>query len=193
MYSTFKQTGKTVFPIFNQERIYMQEFTKKEGLPIALKHWQDTVDYMLDGVDNSDKIYLMVDQAFVQAGTTHRRGGLHVDGYWNPGVSAHGGGHGSVPSRPRHGGHFPRHMGAGTDELIILASNVQACDGVIGGFDEIEWNGGDYSHLHYSDFEHHLLEPFRVYQANTGSFLHESLPVKQDCYRTVVRLNVKIH
>jgi len=208
-FSTFNEKNRVVFPAWAGERIYMEEFTKEQGLPPKLQRWQSTVDQMLENIDNTDKIYLMVDQAFVKAGNTHRRGGLHVDGFWNAGqpglrgVSCHGpqrrGGHESRPShmpqlpprwKPERGGHMGLSNGG---ELIMLASDVQACRGVIGKYEEVVWKGGDYSHLHPEDFENHLLEPNRVYVGDTGSFLHESIAVKQDCYRTVVRLNVRTH
>ena len=49
---------------------------------------------MLDGVDTSGPIFLMVDQAPVLAAATQRRAGLHVDGYWHPALQTHGGGGG---------------------------------------------------------------------------------------------------
>jgi hypothetical protein len=192
--STFVQKGYVHFPIWKGDRIYMEEFTKEQGLSSKLKHWQSTVDQMLDGIDNTDKIYLMVDQKFVKGGNTHRRGGLHVDGFWNPSLSCHGGGHSGGRWRASRGRHEGQHTGVSSlNELIVLASNIQACRGVLGNYEEVEWNGGDYSHLHPEDFENHLLEPNRVYVGDTGSFLHESLPVAHDCFRTVVRLNIKTH
>jgi hypothetical protein len=84
--SIVEERGHVTFPEFASERIYMVEFTKKEGLPFTLSHWQPTVDAMLDGVGTDGPIYLMVDQSFVKKGEFHRRPGLHIDGYWNPGT-----------------------------------------------------------------------------------------------------------
>lgn len=82
--SVMQKVGPVDFPAFTAERIYMREFRLETGLPEDLKRWQPTVDQMLVGVDTDGPIYLMVDQKFVAATTTHRRPGLHVDGYWNP-------------------------------------------------------------------------------------------------------------
>ena len=117
--SVMQKVGPVDFPAYTAERIYMREFRLETGLPEDLKRWQQTVDQMLVGVDTDGPIYLMVDQKFVSATTTHRRPGLHVDGYWNPAgawndgqkpwnaISAHGG-----VSPPAHG---PRgsHSGVG--------------------------------------------------------------------------------
>lgn len=85
------------FPPFEPERVYMRKFFKQEGLPEDLGKWQPTVDRMLMDYDGNDPIYIMIDCATVLGGQTHRRKGMHIDGYWNDGghgghkgVSAHG-------------------------------------------------------------------------------------------------------
>jgi hypothetical protein len=107
MKSIVQERGSVAFPQHTGERIYMREFRKSDGLPFDLERWQPTVDSMLDGIDTDGPIYLMVDQGVVRAGHTHRRPGLHIDGYWVPAKQAHngsGGGHSSTPSRDS-GGH----------------------------------------------------------------------------------------
>ncbi len=79
-----------IFPEFRGERVYMLPFYKKTGLPSHLKHWQKTIDMMLDDVDTDDVVYLMIDQGIVKANEYHRRPGVHVDGYWIPSLQAHG-------------------------------------------------------------------------------------------------------
>ena len=93
------------FPEFMAERVYMREFSKKGGLPKDLSRWQGVVDDMLNGIETDERLYIMIDQKEVTAGDLHRRGGVHIDGYWCAGLSAHGGG-----SRP--GG---AHRGIGRD------------------------------------------------------------------------------
>jgi hypothetical protein len=93
--------GAVQFPAFMAERVYMREFYKDKGLPDELSRWQPTVDQMLEGVDTDGPIYIMIDQGIVKGGSTHRREGIHIDGYWNPAISAHGTGH--VPTPGGHG------------------------------------------------------------------------------------------
>lgn len=105
-HSIIETRGCAPFPEFTGERVYMEPFRKRDGLPARLSRWQATVDAMLAGIDTDQPIYLMIDQAHAAAGTTHRRPGLHVDGYWNPAMLAHGAGgaigrHGHQPT-PRH-------------------------------------------------------------------------------------------
>ena len=192
--SNVQQRGLVPFPAFTGERVYMREFTKAAGLPPDLRRWQDTVDAMLDGVDTSGPIFLMVDQAPVKVATTQRRPGLHVDGYWHPVLQAHGG-HRAEPPRAE-GGHSHRrpagHFHAGNDaEALILASNVLGCAAYVGRFDGQPGDGGDCAHIDDGDLLRVDMEPGRAWAGHTLHMLHESLPVRHDCLRTVVRLNVR--
>jgi hypothetical protein len=77
-------TVRVPFPEHTSERIYMVPFTQASGLPERYRRWQDTVDAMLDGVDAPGEIYIMVDQRIVRANNSHRRPGVHIDGWWIP-------------------------------------------------------------------------------------------------------------
>lgn len=213
--SIIQQRGVVAFPEFNHERIYMQPFYKKTGLSRGYERWQSLVDCMLDGVDTDGPIYLMVDESPIKAGQTHRRKGLHVDGYWQPALSAHGGGHGPKPQPGRHGGghgsvrshshtytggHEPRpHHTAGNSswgdatfeepEAIILASSLSAAQGWKGPYDGPVGNGGSCSHISLNDCIHVPMMANQIYVGNVCC-LHESLPVQQDSIRQLVRLNV---
>lgn len=233
--SYVEQRAKVDFPLFNNEKVYMVPFYKKEGLPNNLKHWQRTVDAMLEGVNTDDVIYLMIDQAFVKANSYHRRPGVHIDGYWNPGINSHGGhrilmsGHShesgshstsiSVPSgshvthngghtvTPNNeiGGHSSRPSGSHITtpkrrmsgvmindwepEGLILASNLTAARAWNGFYDGMPNDGGDCSHIDLSNLQEIEMMAGYTYTGNV-TMLHESLLIKQDAYRTVVRLNV---
>ena len=87
------------FPVFMGERHHMIKFFKDQGLPDFISRFQDTVDGMLlnidtkiDGVDQP--IFITIDEKLIKKGSTHRRGGVHIDGYWIEEIQAHrGGGH----------------------------------------------------------------------------------------------------
>lgn len=222
--------GDVNFPTFKGERIYMREFFKKDGLPKDISRWQSTVDQMLVDVETDGPIYLMVDEKFVKANSYHRRPGIHIDGYWNPGIqSCHGSNnvntHHSIPQRgPQHSGHssikdivrhgthgYGRHHGIHssienmirhghlednwetasfkTDEAIILASNVSASRGFEGIFQGPIGDMGKCEHLDIRDMKEVIMDANKVYVGNV-TFLHETTMVKQDCYRSLVRLNV---
>lgn len=202
--SIVQERGAVGFAPFNAERIYMRKFYKDKGLPEDIVHWQPTIDQMLDGIDTDQPIYLMVDQKIIKAGNAHRRGGMHVDGYWVEELNAHTGG-GHVMNVSGHGPgskHLPsgpgRWKGGGwawadanfqEKEGIILASDIRACKALEGEYKGVVGEGGDCSHLDLSHMKEIIMKPNKVYAGNV-SMLHESLPITFDCQRTVVRLNV---
>lgn len=176
MQSVIHPRGPVTFPAFMGERIHMRGFLKSEGLPKDLQRWQKTVDAMLDGIEVEGLVYLMVDQGEVRAGTTQRRSGVHVDGCWNPLLSAHTGVTGADAEMPV--------------ETLLLASDVLGCRAYAGTYEGWPAEGGDCSHIDVSGLAAVDLTPGRVWAGHTLTMLHESLPVPQDCLRTVVRLNV---
>ena len=78
MLSTATMIGDVSFPSFEAERVYMQKFFKKTGLPAHLKRWQKTVDAMLKFVDTDNPIFIMIDQKKVKPEEAHRRPGAHI-------------------------------------------------------------------------------------------------------------------
>jgi len=217
--SLIQQRGEVTFPEFQGDRLYMVPFYKASGLPDAIKRWQPTVDAMLDGVDTAGPIYLMVDESPVIAGNAQRRPGVHIDGYWVPEISAHGGGGGH---RPNSGGglHAPigrhrampplapydktpkkgpkkgkrldsawAHADFSEHEAILLASTVTAACGYVGQFEGPINEGGDCSHVDLKKLQQIEFTAGSVFAGNVTS-LHESLPVTRDCVRQLVRLNV---
>jgi hypothetical protein len=199
--SEVKEIGLVSFPEFKGEKVYMVPFLQKEGLPLHLKRWQNTVDQMLKGISTELPIYLMIDEAFVPGGKEQRRPGLHIDGYWLPEQNTHGSGHGSKSSlmgkHGSHGGHKSNKKEKGSWETadfdfpegLILASNISASRGFIGDFKGPIKDMGDCGHISTNGLTEVNLEANKAYMGNV-TFLHESLPVKTDCYRTLVRLNV---
>ena len=184
-HSEMQARSRVQFPLFAGERHYMIPFFQSEGLPVHLSHWQPTVDAMLEGIETYAPIYFMADQSFVGAGQTQRRPGLHVDGYWHPDLHAYGG----------RGGHTGRHMASGWDEVdfsepeaLILASNVSAARAYLGDYDGPIGDGGDASKIDVSNLRVMHMEKNVAY-CGTVATLHESLPVRVDCNRTLVRLN----
>lgn len=197
MESIIQHLGPVSFPVFTGERVYMKPFLMKDGLPFDLARWQPTVDAMLRGVETDQPVYIMIDQAFVKEGVSHRRPGVHIDGYWHPAIQAHGEspghssrperGHGSIPGRHMTGGWGP--AAYSEPEAIILASTVGASQAYLGEYDGLVGEGGDCSHLDLSKLDVVQLHPCQVYAGNVA-MLHESLPVTRSCMRTLVRLNV---
>lgn len=203
MKSEIQECGPVSFPPFLGERVYMREFTKRDGLPVDLTRWQPTIDAMLDGVTTEGPIFLMVDQGFVNAGNTHRRPGPHVDGRWITGIQAHGQPrphHSPLPEPcpappipyPRHsmsgGSHGHRFNGA--SELLVFASDVLGCHAYVGNYEGIPSSDGDCSHVDVRGMATIDMKPGIVWAGDALTLIHESIPVRYDCLRTMVRLNV---
>lgn len=188
MQSILKTIGTVSFAAHIGERVYMREFTQRGGLPDDLARWQPTVDAMLREVDAPGPIYLMIDQGVVRAGASHRRPGLHIDGYWLPAIQSHGGEHVAGPGWDTGSGRWKNATYA-DPEAIILASDVAAARALVGEFDGMPGEGGDCRHIDTGSL---IAVPMRAGIAYAGNvtLLHESLPVAADCLRTVVRLNV---
>lgn len=184
--SVVQQRGAVPFATHINERVYMQEFYKHAPLPTNLHRWAKTLDAMLDGVDTDGPMYLMIDQGVVRAGTSQRRPGVHIDGYWVPSIQAHGGG--------RHEGRWDNGGGWNTagfveKEGILLASSVQAAQAFSGDFAGQPGEGGDCSHIDIGHLSPTTMLAGSVYAGNV-TMLHESLPVAFDTLRTLVRINV---
>ncbi len=195
MKSIVKEMGNVSFPVHTMERVYMKEFRKESGLPLELKRWQQTIDQMLLQVDTDGPIYLMIDQGVVKANTTHRRKGVHIDGYWIPSLQAHSGPGGHIHHTKSKGywdGDYwntnPKAL-EWPDEAIILASDVSASHAYVGEWDGEIKQGGDCSEIDLSNLECIKLAANKVYAGNV-TMLHESTQVAEDVLRTLVRLSV---
>ena len=187
--SRIEQRGPVPFPPFTGERHYMRPFTKRDGLPADLAHWQPTVDAMLDGVDAPGPIYIMIHQKDISPGTSHRRPGLHIDGYWIPSIQAHGGGqHVAGPGAWDNDNKW-KHCNFATPEALVLASDVAASRAYAGPWQGAPGKGGDCAHIDTAGLLPVVLQAGVAYVGNV-TMLHESLPVMQPTRRTLVRLNV---
>lgn len=191
MKSTITKLGPVDFPQWAGERIYMLPFQQSKGLPENLCRWQSTVDMMLDGIQISSPIYLMVDQGQVKAGQAHRRPGLHVDGNWIAQQMDH-----SHPPTHMHRGDWKGGGGRWNDategyspETIFLASDVSACLGYAGDFLASIGRKGECSEVALSSLSAIPFAAGYCYAGN-ATMLHESIAVPFDCQRTVVRLTV---
>lgn len=189
--SNIQQIGAVTFPEHTGERVYMLPFDPHQPLPSSVDRWQHTVDAMLRGLDlsHTPRAYLMVDQGHVAAGNSHRRPGVHIDGYWVESLGGHhGGGH-----RARAGGTW--HSGGGWStstfdepEALILASDVCGARAYVGSWSGHIGDGGDCTAVDVSGLAVLPLRAGMVYAGNV-TMLHESIPLYFDTKRTLVRIN----
>jgi hypothetical protein len=178
--STIKRRASVIFPAYTGERVYMQPFLKVDGeilLPSRLARWTDTVAQMLYSIETTARMYLMIDQAEVKVGESHRRPGPHIDGTW----SERGGGSRTPDFEAK---------AAFEGELVILASSVCGCVAYVGSYDPVGFKaGGDCSAMDLSGLQKVTLEAGYAY-VGTAATIHESIPIHRTCNRTLVRINV---
>lgn len=221
--SIVKEIGPVEFPAFTGERVYMLEIFKDKPLPESLARWEPTVAQMLVGVDTVGPVYLMIDQKVVKATETHRRPGMHIDGFWMPEHRAHGPSH-IIKKESRSGRHgrpeywqspkgvitangihytppTPIHQtrpshSASADiwpNETIILASNVSACRALVG----DWEGeiGAGGDVSHLAFSNLQEIQFKANIAYAGNvtFVHESLPVPQDVCRTVVRLNVPGH
>jgi hypothetical protein len=179
MKSIVKQGSKVVFPKFTKERVYMIPFTKESGLQDQYSRWNNTAQDMLDGIDVDGIMYFMADQGEVQAGSTHRRGGAHIDGNYGPTGFGNPGPPGFKIMEYR----MPDDLTGG----ILLASTHTGCKAYSGTVEGNPAKGGDCSHLDLSATDELIMKPSHAYFGNV-TMIHESLPTEADQERTVCRI-----
>ena len=80
----------------------------------------------------------------------------------------------------------------GDNQLIVLASDCIGTRCYAGGYqDSEEFNGGDYGYLDVSGLVKTESKPGEIIVGDACSLLHEAIPAKIDCKRTIVRINVE--
>ena len=174
--SKMQRLGVIPFPEFRGEKIYMVPFYQSDPLPDKLRRWQKTIDAMLKTIDapEGEKLFFMVDESIVKAGTPQRRPGIHIDGNWIEGATEDS----------------PQLKKPLYPETIILASNVSGCAGYTGIYrEDLIGKGGEASLVNVSKMQRTVMLPDFAYAGNVH-FLHESLPAKVTVRRTLVRINV---
>lgn len=198
------------FPEWRGERHYMLPFTLRSGLPKEARRYQNVVDQMMGSiqVDRDQECYFMVDEKDVVPGQTHRRPGLHVEGYWIQDIRCHGGGgtHSPLGYHAPTPGHSPsppqepekkekkeKKKVQSMFEAVLLASSHTAARALIGDYTRdfvADWRGGDCAELDTTGLDEMILQGGLSYNMDVFT-LHESLPVQAQMKRTVIRINAR--
>lgn len=172
--STFEALRPVALPAFSGTRVMMMPLVlgRLDSIPEMLLHYRQTLGQLFSFRPQHDGQvgYVTIDEKTVEAGKTHRRTGLHVDGVFQGRSGSWGGGWGSV--------------GNG---MVTVASHVGCrafAQEVVGepGFD------GECDHLAAQlvnglDFQAH-----QAYWVD-GLCVHESLPQPTRVDRQFVRLS----
>lgn len=180
--SMFELVGEVSLPEFSGVRVMMLPVIigKDESLPDFVENYKETFRQMCAATQagkHTGKVgYLTIDEKVVVPGTTHRRGGLHVDGIYQGGAGGWGGGGGSWGS-----------VGNG----MLTVSNPAGCRAYRQNFDG--WPGfeGECDHLadQCDPTKATLFEPNTLYWVD-GLCVHESVPMESATRRQFVRLSL---
>jgi hypothetical protein len=207
------------FPEFSGVRVMMLPVVlgDESSLPsdILAKVWHEPVSLLAEiAIGKMPDIagfvgYLTIDEAVVKPGLTHRRPGLHTDGYaefTNDTITLGGwsGGPWAAPKREklpkpqpeeppkRHRGGWSGGPWSASGSLGMLsASSIIGCEAFDQTFEGVSGSNGDCSHLieQLDPTSKVVLEPGRVY-AMDGDTVHRSLRHMERTARQFVRLSM---
>lgn len=150
-------------PVFIKHEIY---FPIEEFIPIITK-------MLILAKIKEDIVYVTVDQKNIKKGNTHRRGGAHIDENYSC----------NEWGSPPRWNEIKKNDKSG----VLLLSSYPSCKGWIGDYEGIPKEGGDCSDINLD--EGFLLKENTIYYGNSN-FIHESLPIKEDINRTLIRINI---
>lgn len=92
--------GPFTFPTFSKVRVMMMPFRldDQDSIPVQIGHWAESLfgllQWAIPAQSRKGVGYLTIDEAWLEAGETHRRPGLHVDGVGEDGKAGGWGGGG---------------------------------------------------------------------------------------------------
>jgi hypothetical protein len=148
------------------------------SVPDFLAHYRDVIKALFDLGGHAGKIgYLTIDEKRVEAGATHRRTGLHVDGIYQGRAGGWGGGGGGSWGSAGNG--------------MLTVSSAAGCRAFSKEF--TGWPGmeGECDHLadQCSDEAATVFGPGEVYWVD-GLCVHESMAMAENTTRQFVRLSL---
>eukprot|EP00930_Biecheleria_cincta_P026456 TRINITY_DN18646_c0_g3_i1.p1 TRINITY_DN18646_c0_g3~~TRINITY_DN18646_c0_g3_i1.p1 ORF type:complete len:399 (+),score=48.90 TRINITY_DN18646_c0_g3_i1:98-1198(+) len=183
------EKGAAEFPEPTDININMMPFImgRKESLPVAYQqYWPMIKNCDLPKTEIGKVGYLTIHESFVHAGHCQRRGGLHIE---SPGTLSAD----SVYTKERYdwGCGIVRNDESRVEGGIYMASNVAgSCtlwNAIISDPQMAAGKLGDMEHMRDLLGDGIDMKPDTIYWL-TDATPHESLPVKEDCYRQFFRL-----
>jgi hypothetical protein len=197
-----KLASDVPLPAFQDLRILMMPIVLGDESTVPYSDCNPMLDVMCQckPQHKGQVVYLTVDQKKVPANKTHRRCGLHVDGYPHTKRDGELINFSGIWAANAHGGTWGGGGGWGSNNQnlywwsgngLLTISSVEGC---------MAWNKdfrgepkveGDCEHLREQCQEKDgiLLKANTLYWMNPGC-IHESLPMKEDTVRTFVRLSL---
>lgn len=189
-HSEYKQLGVVELPQFTGLRLMMLPVIigDSASIPDFAQSYNRLFEEISDMPHASDHKgcvgYLTIDEKLVKPQTSHRRGGLHVDGIYRGSAGGWGGG-GSWG-----GGEGPiDDDGEPSGPGMLTVSNPPGCIAYNQWFEGTPGDEGECDHLGSQCRNGELLEPNRVYWLNPVC-VHESIPLNEETTRQFIRLSL---
>ena len=169
-------------------------FGDKDSIPKELYGYCPMLDYAASMFSKhaGEVVYLTIDEKKLHAGQTHRRPGLHVDGWHKVttysfssyGGGSWGGGGGSW------GGSSSKEINDEGTGLLTVANKI-GCRAWMKNYDGEPEAEGDCEHMRnlFPEDKGVLLQPNQMYWLNPLC-VHESIPVTEDMERQFVRISL---
>lgn len=178
--SVSRKVGETNFPRFSGIRVMMMPIVigDPKSIPSHLSPYSRLLlDLFEKDQAHAGRVgYLTIDEKIVQAGKTHRRAGLHVDGIFRQRGGGWGGG----------GGGGWGAIGTG----MLTVSSVVGCRAWNQEFEGLPGPEGECHHLaDQARPEAEVLFGAGEIHWVDGLCVHESIPMAQDTERAFVRLS----
>lgn len=195
--SIFRKLTEVELPEFTGIRVLLMPFLMEdiETIPNDLKNYRSTIEKLVSISPVTKGVgYLTIDERFVKSGDTLRKKGLHVDGVgpngeagiWSAVASS-----GWIKSADPKGGKEKCWVNAAGIGGMITVSYPAGCRAWNKEFSGNVNIYGDCESLRsqFPDNEATIFEANTAYWCNSFC-VHESLPMKEDCNRTFVRLSM---
>ena len=193
LHSLSAPVGEIKLPVFMGDRLYMHPVDISNPLlPAGYERWDSIIkEIIAHAPKQSGTAYITIDEKEVIAGETHRRGGKHIDGNYIHGWG--GGGDGAGWLTGENGRMLPRdkHLEQYCSKTggMLIVSSYPACIGWNGSYNDEPAQGGNCNHIDVSKMDSTMLQANKIYWGNS-TFIHESLPLKENVKRTIVRITL---
>lgn len=165
-----------IFPRFNSRRVYM---ATTEGanvcLPQPIEAYNHAVQLLCSMLGYKGKIHVTVDEKNLEAGQTHRKPELHVDGRFMGMSWGHSGWNHTCNEIPL------------VRMSVAVASSLARCKVYNGDFVGTPSEQGDLSHIRGQVGEGALV-PANEWHLLSPDCVHESLPVVTNSQRSFIRV-----
>jgi hypothetical protein len=172
--SEYAERGPVRLPNFSGIRVMMMPVVIGDIGTVPIDGYEDAVaDLFGYAPEHAGKVgYVTIDEKVVEAGETHRRRGLHVDGVFRGQCGSWGGG-----------------GWASVSTGMVLVSKPAGCRVYPGEFDGDIGDDGECDRLDISSARPVLLRPSVAYWAS-GLCVHESIEQPEAAPRQLVRLSL---